>query len=527
MNNYYILIYLNRELKETILGGKFLFSISPHKDVLECYIKTKKGTNRLITSTNPGETALFLDDYRPPKKRNVLEFFNRLEGQRIVDISLAKYDRLFTIQFENDFSLVFKLYGSDVNILLVKDEIIEDAFKHPESIKGQKAPKPSAPTFASEITDKAKPKNQITKLNPLLPRNLLRSLIKQHQVSEMYTDGVKKFTNCITRALLNSPNPRVLENGKLCLWSEKMLSLPTEKSFNLFNDAVRFTYYKASHLRRLHNKKDRIQQFLERSLNKKKAEYEQLQQADKSLERADKYEKYGHLLMAHAHETVTNDTDELKVADFYEENEPITIPFKSELSIAKNAENYYEKATSARTSHKKAKERAPKIKKEIQQIDTLINEHKEIKRLHNLNKWIKKHDEKLRNLGYGINDERQSSSPYRKFKKGKYEIWIGKNAKSNDKLTSLAHKEDIWLHARGVGGSHTVIRMGNQKEYPPKEIILHAASYAAYFSKAKGVKTAPVIYTKRKYIHKPKGGAAGAVVVDREEVVMVPPVKPG
>jgi predicted ribosome quality control (RQC) complex YloA/Tae2 family protein len=103
---------------------------------------------------------------------------------------------------------------------------------------------------------------------------------------------------------------------------------------------------------------------------------------------------------------------------------------------------------------------------------------------------------------------------------------VGKNAKSNDKLTSHAHKEDMWLHARGVGGSHTVIRMGNEKSMPPKKVILHAASYAAWYSKAKGMKTAPVMYTKRKYVYKPSGAAPGAVVVKQEEVVMVPPRKP-
>jgi predicted ribosome quality control (RQC) complex YloA/Tae2 family protein len=109
---------------------------------------------------------------------------------------------------------------------------------------------------------------------------------------------------------------------------------------------------------------------------------------------------------------------------------------------------------------------------------------------------------------------------------GKYEIWSGKSAKSNDQLTSHAHKEDIWLHARGVAGSHTVIRMGNNKDFPPQQVLLKAASYAAYYSKARGMKSAPVMYTKCKYVRKPKGAAPGAVVVEREEVLMVPPMKP-
>ncbi|HKL20073.1 MAG TPA: hypothetical protein VJ905_13940, partial [Halalkalibaculum sp.] len=94
MNNYYTLIYLNRELNEKIGDGIFNFSISPHKDVLEIYIQSNEREYRLIFSTNPNETALFLDKYRPPKKSNVIDFFQVLEGLAIQKLSLADKDRL-------------------------------------------------------------------------------------------------------------------------------------------------------------------------------------------------------------------------------------------------------------------------------------------------------------------------------------------------------------------------------------------------------------------------------------------------
>jgi predicted ribosome quality control (RQC) complex YloA/Tae2 family protein len=526
MNNYYTLIYLNRELNGNIRDAKFDFAISPHKDVLECYIKIRKTEKRLVASTNPEEIALFLDDYRPPKKHNVLEFFSPLEGQRIVRISLEKHDRLLSVHFEDNRHLLFKLYGNDANILLVENDTIVDAFKHPEGIKGEPPPRPQTPNFADDITGKAKPKNELTKLNPLLPRNLLPPLIEQRAVGEMNVEEIKSFTQKITTALLNDPHPRVLKTGDLCLWSKELLNLPTEKSFDTVNDAIRFAYRNAVHLRRLHNKKERLSRFLERSVKKKQAQYEQLQQADKSLERADEYEKYGHLLMAHAHEAVQAGAESIQLKDIYENNIPIEIPLKKGKTIAQNAEHYYKKAKSSRSSYENAKKRIPKVKRQKKKLEILFDELQDIERLYNLDEWIKEHAAMLEKQGYGTEDEGQAESPFRKFKVGKYEIWVGKNAKSNDKLTSHAHKEDMWLHARGVGGSHTVIRMGNEKSMPPKKVILHAASYAAWYSKAKGMKTAPVMYTKRKYVYKPSGAAPGAVVVKQEEVVMVPPRKP-
>lgn len=526
MNNYYLLIYLNKILKRNLTGGEFLFAISPHKDVIEFYINHNDETHRLILATGQEETAFFIDPYRPPKKQNVLQFFSELEGRFIEQISLASHDRLLTIHFKNDFSLLFKLYGHGVNAFLVKNNIIVDAFKNPEGLNGKKPPSPREPYFANEIDDKTSPKNQLSKLNPLLPRKLLKPLVKQHAVDKMNASEVKQFEAKITAALLKKPQPRVLKNGEVTLWGEELLMLETKKSFKTVNEAIRFAYRKTVHLRRLHNKKDKLILLLQKQLQLKEAQLEQLLQCDKSLERAETYKKYGHLLMTKAHERLEPKQETIRINDIFENNEPLNIAVKSDFSIAENAESYYKKADSAKRSYQNAKQRIPLVKKELEVLETLNSQLEPINNLPDLNKWIKQKEQQLQKYGHSNYQGEQPSSPYRKYMAGKYEIWIGKSAKSNDELTNLAHKEDIWLHARGVGGSHTVIRMGNQKGYPPKEIILQAASYAAYYSKAKGTKIAPVIYTKRKYIHKPKGANPGTVIVDREQVMMVPPKKP-
>ncbi len=526
MNNLYTLIYLNHEIKEKIQGAFFDFAISPHKDVLHFYIDADEETHRLIFSTNPKETALFLDFYRPPKKSNVIDFFESLAGQKITDVQLADKDRLVSIYFDKGQHLLFKLFSGNPNVFLVEDEVIVDAFKNPDKVKGGSPPKPEAPTFLDKVSPRRSAKNQMTEANPLLPRNLLPYLIKEHNVDEMDPNKVKEFTDEVTKALLEDPHPRVLKTGDFCLWSKQWLDMPSEKECSQVNDCVAFAYKNAVHLRRLHENKEKVVQFLERSTSQKERLIQQLQQAEKSLERAEQYEKYGHLLMAHAHEKVSEGTKEIAIEDFYDENKEITIPLKENKSIADNAEYYYEKSKDAKKSYEHARKRLPKVKKELGQVQKLMNEIEKIDHLPDLDSWIKNNIELLEEFGYGSSDDQQATSPFRKFKEGKFEIWVGKSAKSNDQLTSHAHKEDIWLHARGVGGSHVVIRMGNRKDYPPQNVLLRAASYAAYFSKARGMQSAPVMYTKVKYVRKPKGAAPGAVVVEREQVEMVPPMKP-
>ncbi len=526
MNNFYTLIYLKKYLNEKISGGIFSFAISPHRDVLECYFKTHQGMKRLVFSTNANETALFLDEYRPPKKSNIIEFFKVLKGHKVIDVRLARHDRILYIHFDNELFLLFKLFGSNPNCFLIDEGIINDAFKNPDKVKGGEPPRPHPPDFAAEVGAETKPKNQISALNPLLPRNLIPHLIEQHNVDEMNPGEVKKFTHAITETLLDNPHPRVLKTGEVCLWPEKILDRPTHKTFDTVNEAVLYAYKNAVHLRRLHKRKDGLLQYLERIVTQKKNQLKQLTQADLSLKRADEYEKFGHLLMANAHRPADYGTNQIEVEDFYDDNKSARIPLQKGLSVAENAEYYYDKARSARRSYERAMRRISPVTKELEKAQKLLKELTGIGRLPELEKWIRNNSDVLEAFGYGVEDDTQAVSPFRKFNVGKYEVWVGKNARSNDELTSRAHKEDIWLHARGVGGSHVVIRMGNKKSYPPKDIILRAASYAAFYSKARGMKTVPVLYTKRKYVRKPKGTAAGAVVVEREQVEMVPPLKP-
>jgi predicted ribosome quality control (RQC) complex YloA/Tae2 family protein len=83
------------------------------------------------------------------------------------------------------------------------------------------------------------------------------------------------------------------------------------------------------------------------------------------------------------------------------------------------------------------------------------------------------------------------------------------------------------MHARGYSGSHLVIRMNRSRENPPREVLMKAASYAAFFSQARGSSMVPVSFTRKKYVRKPKGSDPGQVVIDKEDVVLVAPQKPG
>ncbi len=106
-----------------------------------------------------------------------------------------------------------------------------------------------------------------------------------------------------------------------------------------------------------------------------------------------------------------------------------------------------------------------------------------------------------------------------------FAIFVGKNAAANNRLTfSVASKDDIWLHAQSVKGSHVVIKRGANAQVP-RTIVEKAAALAAFFSDAKHSSLVPVMFTPRRYVHAVKG-ALGQVRVDRFESILITPSNP-
>ena len=105
-----------------------------------------------------------------------------------------------------------------------------------------------------------------------------------------------------------------------------------------------------------------------------------------------------------------------------------------------------------------------------------------------------------------------------------YIISIGKNNSQNEFLTlHKANKNDIWLHAQKIPGAHVVIHQGNVQEDIPNDIILYAASLAAYYSQSKDSGKVSIDYTKIKYVKKIPQGPLGLVTYSHHKTIVVKP----
>ena len=104
-----------------------------------------------------------------------------------------------------------------------------------------------------------------------------------------------------------------------------------------------------------------------------------------------------------------------------------------------------------------------------------------------------------------------------------YDIFLGRSGGENDKLTfDVASPNDLWLHARGVPGSHVIVRTQGDVDVPD-EAISRGAELAAWFSSGRTSGRVEVDVTERRHVRKIKGGGPGMVTYRNERTVSVEP----
>ena len=97
-----------------------------------------------------------------------------------------------------------------------------------------------------------------------------------------------------------------------------------------------------------------------------------------------------------------------------------------------------------------------------------------------------------------------TSRPFHYRSSDGYDIYVGKNNYQNEELTfKLASGNDWWFHAKGIPGSHVILKVQGQDEVPDRAFE-EAGALAAYYSKGRDNDKVEVDYIQKKHIKKPK-----------------------
>ncbi len=234
----------------------------------------------------------------------------------------------------------------------------------------------------------------------------------------------------------------------------------------------------------------------------------------------------GDILTANLHRIQKGQTS-VTVEDFYDENMPqIQVALSPLLSPQQNAAKFYKDYARMKTAEKELTKQLILGREEMQYLKSVLEE---------LNRAESEAElEEIRQELQAGGYLRQDSGK-RRMKAGKlspmrfestdgYPIYVGRNNRQNDELTfKLARKDDLWLHASKVHGSHVIISCGGTT--PPDDTITQAAQLAAYYAETAGGQNLPVDVTAVKQVKKTPGGKPGMVIYHTYRTVIVNPYK--
>ena len=529
-NNYFILNKLVTELNRELQGYKITRAFSFEKEKMTFILSNDSDESTLEISVNPGFPFLILKRKISIPKRNLVDFFNALLPLNIISVEIADNDRIIRIQTDKS-SLYFAIRGKFTNMYLIHgDSEIESFKKSDEKIKENFRQEVLKCRFISgfnnlKIEDESIDQYSIRKKYPVIGKDIINEAnLRLENAGNLSKD----ILNGIIREIKeNKPALFIDEDtGDVNLGIESFNVFPftRKKIFDRLIDAYNNFLIEKFSRESIFDKKKIIEKHLERELNKISGKLNDVRAHLLRTSREEEYKKKADILLININK-LSKGREKIELPDLYDENVSVTIKLDPKLSSKQNVDLYFEKARNEKIKIEKMKalfselnikfSELSKIKAEYLNAESAVNIDSIMKELKIKQEVQKKSEEDIKSkFRHYIID-------------GKYNVYVGKDSKSNDLLTmKFARQNDYWFHARSVSGSHVVLKNEYPKEGIPKNILKSAASIAAYHSKAKTSGMVPVSYTQKKYVTKKKGMDPGKVALLREDVLIVKPEIP-
>ncbi|ACF14534.1 protein of unknown function DUF814 [Chloroherpeton thalassium ATCC 35110] len=543
VKNYFTLYHLSAEMKTTIEGGYIFEIFTRQKNELYISLLTKsKERLALVATASHAKLALYFQQESLSRRKNAVTLMKVLNDLQIQRFSISEFERILYLDLEQNYRLALQIYSSDTNFFLLKNNVIIDAFKNSNDVICEKLIEKNQTHIFSNLESlinnfsvfKANFNtvfngNIISCLQEILPgfdRHLIKELIFRSDFKNGTEPNLEKLHVELEGLFyeLISPNPRVYyENGRLARMSiidESGLNENDSERFDSVGEAFRFYSYRLYQEENSGKERDDLIKKVEKQKDKTLRKIATIND-EKSSDRSQKYEQYGKLILMNLY-LLKKGLKEINIQNVFENNREEKIQLEPSKTPSENAEVYFLKAKKSKQSASLIASRIEKTRSVLAEQEKILQELLAMEKPRDFQKWHRQNLSRLGKLGLISQDEVTQDMLFRRFTISKSaELWVGKNAANNDLLTFRhARPNDIWLHARGVSGSHCVLKTAG---ICARQDIERAAEIAAYYSAAKSSEFVPVIYTPKKYVRKPKGALPGAVKIEREEVLLVRP----
>lgn len=527
------------DISSPVSGLRFMECFSQDRDEVVLVFAQAKGKANyyrpfyIKATLRPDFSGLFFPDTVQRARTNSVDLFDSVIGEpgkerAVMGVRSFLNERCLAILLDDDFTLVFKFFGNRPNLLAFQGNQVIDLFNRQlatdEHLLLDAFDRPidqSYTAFEQAHFDRRK-------LFPTFGK-VVNKWIDDSAKQAGIEPGSQALWPIIQDALQQLEQPRY---HLIRLDHKPTLSLlpfeaqaddppqreytdPIEAANRFFvalNGLTTFELEKATLLRLIEKRRKRAEAQIVISMQR-------LMQRDEGAS----HEEIGHILMANLHEIPSTPNvkspERLTLYDFYRDR-PIDIKLKPDLSPQKNAENFYRKAKNEKLEEQHLSDQIAAREAELIRIEQQKEDLGKLQNLKELRKYIKQHNLLSEAI---LASTGEVAALFKEVTYEGFRILIGRNAKNNDLLTQrYTYKDDLWLHARDVTGSHVVVKYKAGKTFP-KSVIERAAELAAWYSKRRTDSLCPVIVTPKKYVRKPKGLAEGQVLVEKEDVVLVVP----
>lgn len=513
--NFYFLRQVAAALQPKAIGSVVSECFSQSKD--ELIVRFEAGSNSwyIRASLSPSFGSLSFPDQFQRARKNSVDLFHSIIGTRVVAIRQFQNERSLALEFSDGHMLLFKMHGNRCNAILFQGNNVIGVFR--KSLKGDFAINPleldreidwSKEHFLNNIDRKEKIYFTFGKV--------VWHYLYQRGFESLSPEGKWNALEDVRRRL-NDPTYYITY-----IEGKPILSLLESGEIkNQYQDPLRAAnefYYEFTYQYTLQRDKAQLMSVLKSRLESGKNYCEKNQRRLEEIQSDNHYKVWADVLMANLH-AIAPGAEKVELENFYDNQRPIEIKLRTDLSAQKNAEIYYRKARNQHIEIERLEESIERKREEMALFATWLAEVEKVSDLRSLRALERK-------IQPEVEQKDTERLPYHEFLYKDFRIWVGKNGPANDELTfKHGYKEDLWLHAKDVRGSHVLVKYQSGKNFP-KDVIEHAAGLAAHNSSRRNESLCPVIVTPRKYVRKRKGDAPGAVVVEREQVILVEPRKP-
>lgn len=240
---------------------------------------------------------------------------------------------------------------------------------------------------------------------------------------------------------------------------------------------------------------------------------------------AENYREQADLLMAYLHQWQPGMTT-IELEDFTT-GEPRRLTLNPEKNAVQNAQALYKKHQKLKRSRSAIQPLLDEAQAEVNYLEQVESDLTQLDHYTRSDDWITLTEirDELITQGYLKSDRPQrpehktETQPRCYTTPSGFELWVGRNNRQNDRLTfRTAGEYDLWFHSQEIAGSHVLLRL-KPGAVPEEQDLQFAANVAAYFSRGRQSDQVPVVYTRPKFVYKPKGAKPGMAIYKREQVI--------